>query len=109
MKLPLTLVLAIVTLSSAVTSAFATVYDFSYAGPGVAVSGTITATGNTATAISGLNNGEAITGLLPTGSYGLNDNMVFPTAPFLDIAGLGFVASGIDYNVYFFQHAERLL
>jgi hypothetical protein len=102
MKLPLMLVLAIAALPIAVTSASATAYDFSYAGPGIAASGTITATGDTATGISGLRNGEAITGLLPADAYGFNDNAVFPAAPYLDQSGLGFTASGIDYNVYYY-------
>jgi hypothetical protein len=101
MKLPLTLVLAIAASTIAITSASATVFHFSFAGPGVAASGTITSTGDTATSISGLHNGETITGPLPPNTYGGNQNDVFPTAPYLDLFGLGFGAGGIDYNVYY--------
>ena len=40
--------------------------------------------------------------LLPAGTYGNNDNLVFqPNGPFLDSHGLGFEAGGTDWDIYF--------
>jgi hypothetical protein len=86
----------------------ATLFDFSYSftttDPSLpsgftSASGVITATdlgGGTflATKITGLWNGENITGLEPTGSEGNNDNLLFPTTyPVLDGNGITFAVA----------------
>jgi hypothetical protein len=53
--------------------------------------------------ISGSQNGDPITLLLPPNGYGGNDNLIFPTSPGLvDIPGFSIVAGGIDYNIYYY-------
>jgi hypothetical protein len=54
------------------------------------------------TALSGTQGGDAMT-LLPPGGYAGNDNDVFSTPPFLDVAGLSFsvLLGSIDYNIYY--------
>ena len=54
----------------------------------------------TVTGISGTWNGYTITGLLPPGSYGNNDNLLFPAGPHLDDSGISFQvnAPGDDGN-----------
>jgi PEP-CTERM motif len=94
-------------------------YHFSYTTmDGVSASGTIV-TSNTptgpfdtcpecnnspgflATSISGMRNGQTITGLVPVAGFADNDNVVYPTSPNLDFAGLAFASGGSDYNIYF--------
>jgi PEP-CTERM motif len=55
----------------------------------------------TVTSLTGTLNGNAIS-LLPTGvgNYGLNDNEVTLTAPWVDIDGLAFTDGTLDYNIY---------
>jgi hypothetical protein len=53
--------------------------------------------------ISGSQNGDPITSLLPPNGYGGNDNLIFPASPGLvDIPGFSIAAGGIDYNIYFY-------
>ncbi|MBV8443908.1 MAG: hypothetical protein JO312_25705 [Hyphomicrobiales bacterium] len=94
-------------------------YHFSYTTTdGISASGTIV-TGNTptgpfdtcpqcnnspgylATSISGVRNGQTITSLVPVAGFADNDNVVYPTSPNLDFAGLAFASGGSDYNIYF--------
>ena len=82
-------------------------FDFSFTGPGITASGTLTATlvsGSEymVTSISGMQNGAAIALLAPS-TYGGNDNEIFSTKPFVNTAGVGFTLSGgtTDYNIYF--------
>jgi len=82
-------------------------FDFSFTGSGITASGTFTASlvsGNAyvVTAISGMQNGFAMT-LLAPGTYGGNDNEIFSSMPFLNSSGLAFVLSNgsTDYNIYF--------
>ncbi len=94
-------------------SARADVYDFSYVdaatnGQQVTASGTITtgaSEGNgyfDVTAITGMRNKSAITGLLPVNAYAGNDNWFSPTQTptYLDLPGVSFsAADGFDYNL----------
>jgi len=71
------------------------------------ISGILTTTplsGGQATviAISGFDNGSAITGLLPPGAYGSNDNVLFfPAAPgFVDVLGISFAVGSQDFNLF---------
>lgn len=82
-------------------------FDFSFSGVGITSSGSLTATlvsGNEylVTSITGMQNGASMT-LLAPGTFGGNDNLVFSTKPFLDLAGLAFVLSSgtTDYAVYY--------
>jgi hypothetical protein len=88
-----------------VTSARADSFGFTYSGTGVAASGTLTTDSLSGgsyliTEISGTRNGQAMT-LLAPGAFLGNDNLLYPSAPLLDLAGFSFIANGIDYNVYF--------
>jgi hypothetical protein len=78
----------------------------------VSAFGTLTTTGllngaYTVTGISGTWNGYTITGLLPPGSYGDNDNLLFPAGPHLDDSGITFQVNAPgddgsgDVNVYY--------
>jgi hypothetical protein len=71
----------------------------------VSASGVLTTTGlsgnaYTVTGISGMWNGYTIMGLLPTDSYGSNDNLLFPGGPYVDNNGITFQvnAPGDDGN-----------
>jgi PEP-CTERM motif len=81
-------------------------FDFTISGVGITGSGNFTATllsGNQylVTAINGMQNGTAMTLLVP-GAYAVNDNNIFSSAPFLSTGGLAFELSGPPaYNVYF--------
>jgi len=98
----------------------ATVFDFAYDIPAsgsfptaVTASGTLTADPTATageflvTAIGGTRNGQAITGLLPPGTYGGNDNLIFAADPHLDGNGLAYAVTGVgdsgagDVNVFF--------
>jgi hypothetical protein len=82
-----------------------TYFDFTCTGcGGTSASGELTTSlvsGDTylVTALSGTQGGDAMT-LLPPGGYAGNDNDVFSTAPFLDVAGLSFIVGTTDYNIY---------
>jgi hypothetical protein len=85
-----------------------TYFDFTCTGcGGSSASGVLTTTlvsGDTylVTGLSGSQGGDTMT-LLPPGGYGGNDNDVFSTAPFLDVAGLSFstLLGTVDYNLYY--------
>jgi hypothetical protein len=53
----------------------------------------------TITDIQGSRNVNDIGGLLAPGSFGGNDNLLFPGGPFVDVAGLSDQAGGLSYNV----------
>ena len=101
-RIILLLALVIVLASSA---AVADSFNFSFTGTGVTGSGTLYTNAFSGgsylvTGISGTQNGKAMTLLAPNAFDG-NDNLLFPSNPVLDFAGISFVAGGIDYNVYF--------
>jgi hypothetical protein len=95
-----------------VSSAQAATFNFIYSLPpvgqngiSVSASGTFTTsafdgTGFLITGVTGFRNGEAITGLLPPGSFPpnspvSNDNLLFPFSPFLDVNGVSFTVTGM--------------
>jgi hypothetical protein len=91
----------------AVSSAQAATFDFSYSlpsGPGpnpisVTANGVFTTsafngTSYTVTGITGFRNGQAITGLLAPGIFSGNDNLLFPSSPFVDNNGISFTVAG---------------
>jgi len=86
-------------------AAACTLYSFSFSGSGITSSGqlTVSQTAGTylATAISGMFDGSAITGLITPGGYDGNDNQVFPSGPYLDFGGLSFAVGSKDYNVFY--------
>lgn len=76
-------------------------FNFSFTGTQFDGSGTFTAThdvGNiyTITGISGIVDGQAITGLLAPGSFDNNDNILFDPADFL---GLNFDQNGVSFTL----------
>ncbi len=89
-------------------------WAFSYTGAGVAASGELI---TLATAVAGhyqivglegTRNGVAMNALFPAGTYAasgggalISDNLLFPTAPFLQTGGFTFHAGDDRYNVYF--------
>lgn len=81
-------------------------FNFSYTGTGVSASGVLTTDGvlssgfYTVTGITGERNGTAISGLVAPGGLGNNDNLLSPTAPFVDIKGITYTAGGVSYNFY---------
>lgn len=98
---------AVLVLLGCAQSLYAQTFDFSYTGSGITASGDINTTFVSAgeyliTSLSGTQNGNPMT-LLPPGSYGSNDNLVFFPAPFLDLAGASFsiMLGSVDYNVYY--------
>ena len=108
-----TLLAAALTLGTlaAPAAANAAAFDFAYTiatspdlPTAVTAAGTLTAdpTGTPgeflATAITGTRNGQAITGLLPPGSFASNDNLLFTADPHLDETGLGYTVAGSGNN-----------
>ena len=88
-------------------SANSVAFAFSFSGAGINSSGDFTASlvsGDKylVSAISGTQNGFAMT-LLSPGTYGGNDNSLFSSQPYLDLAGLSFVLSNgtTDYAIYY--------
>jgi PEP-CTERM motif len=81
-------------------------FAFSYVGDGIASAGILTATNApvdgayTITGIQGLRNDTAISGLLAPGAFGGNDNQLYyPSGPFVDVPGFSYAAGGLGYNV----------
>jgi hypothetical protein len=81
-------------------------FAYSYVGDGVSSAGILTANGTPGsdggyqiTGIQGLRNGVDISGLLPAGTLGANDNLIFENAPFVDVPGFSYTAGGSGYNV----------
>jgi hypothetical protein len=44
--------------------------------------------------------------LLPSGAFASNDNLFTAVAPWISENGLSFVASGVDYNIYYYATSE---
>jgi hypothetical protein len=98
-------VFAVFATLASTTSARADSFGFSYSGSGFTASGTLTTDplsdgSYLITGLSGTQNGQTMT-ILDPGEFLSNDNLLYPSAPFLDFDGLSFVADGIDYNVFF--------
>jgi len=89
------------------TIANANLFEFSYAGNGIAAGGLLVTTDTpvggyyTVTNILGYRNGVAMTALLPPGSFENNDNLLSPIPAFLSNGGVSYVAAGSDFNFYF--------
>jgi hypothetical protein len=89
------------------TSAQADVFDFTITSQAGDATGqfTVVPSGGPSpyivTDVTGTINNEAITGVLGIGGFGGNDNKLYvsPTN-FADRSGIGFVAGGIDYNIF---------
>ena len=82
-------------------AAQARVFDFSYSGPGVSGEGQFITTPDGAdyliTDVTGVANGEAITG---TSGYASADNLLsFPTEPFVDFSGIAFSTATKDWSI----------
>jgi hypothetical protein len=80
-------------------------FAYSYVGDGIASAGILTTTTTSVdgayqiTGIQGLRNGVDISGLLAPGSFGANDNLLFPAGPYVDVPGFSYQAGGLNYNV----------
>lgn len=86
-------------------SVYANQFNFTFGGSGISASGTLTGTLVSGdefmiTSLTGTQNGMAMTLLTPL-TFGMNDNDLFSSSPFLDLSGLGFSVGSTDYNVYF--------
>jgi PEP-CTERM motif len=88
-------------------AAHANIYDVTFSGGGNSGALVLTTTSSlhdgyyTVTSLTGTENGNAVTLLAPM-AYGLNDNELFPTTPFLDDNGIGFAVAGDgDSNLYY--------
>lgn len=94
----------------------ATVYDWSissglYNGNGTFTTNDTPASGSSflLTDIDGLLNGSEITGLLPIGSIGGNDNLFNPGGPFLDGSGISFSTALDQFNLFHGEAAHYAL
>jgi hypothetical protein len=80
-------------------------FAYSYTGSGIASAGILTTTdvlvggAYTITGIQGSRNVNDIGGLLAPGTFGSNDNLLFPGGPFVDAPGFSYQAGGLSYNV----------
>lgn len=95
----------VVLLGLGASAAKADTFSFTISG-GYSASGTLTTdplSGGSylITGISGSQDGDSITSLIPVNGFAANDNLLYPTPPLLDIPGFSFVAGGVDYNVYY--------
>ena len=88
-------------------AADAAIYQFSYAGSGIATGGLLTtsdvAVGGryAVTSLIGYRNGVAIDSLLPVNAFVNNDNQLSTTTPYLTTDGISYSAGGGNYNFYF--------
>jgi hypothetical protein len=92
-----------------VSSATAATFDFSYSLPpdpmgpspfavtanGVFTTSAFNGTSYTVTGITGIRNGQTITGLLPPNAFSGNDNLLFPSSPLVDGNGISFTVAGV--------------
>ena len=128
MKTRIALFAALVAVMSLPAHASMVNFQVSYSGSGVTGNLLLTTNGvlngsgaYTITGVTGLRNGAAVTGLLPAGNNPANpncgmspcwtlvsDNLLFPTAPYLDTSGLTYtigggygVSGGDNINLYY--------
>jgi len=96
---------SLVALSAQSVLAAPVYYAYSYTGSGVASAGIFTVDGvlNAGTygitAVQGSRNASSISGLLPAGAFGSNDNRLYLASPFVDTAGFSFTAGAQNFNV----------
>jgi len=69
-------------------------------GGGTLTTNDLVSTSYLITGITGTYENFAITGLLPPGGYGGNDNLLRNGSPQLSSMGTGFVANGVKHNFY---------
>ena len=85
----------------------AKLFEFSYAGDGIATGGLLVTTDTpvggyyTVTNILGYRNDIAMTSLLPPNTFENNDNLLSQVSVFLTNGGISYVAGGNDFNFYF--------
>jgi hypothetical protein len=96
---------AVLILLGCAQNVYASTFDFTFSGSGISASGTLTATlvsGDQflVTSLSGMQNGMSMT-LLAPGTFGMNDNELFSSAPYLDLQGIGFSIGSVDYAIYY--------
>jgi hypothetical protein len=106
----LSLALAALALATLTQTSKADTFNFSFTGSQFDGSGTFTAkhdAGNqyTITGISGIVDGQAITGLLNPGSFDHNDNLLFDPANFL---GLNFDQQGVSFTLGSGSHLSQV-
>jgi len=81
-------------------------FSYVYTGNGIAGAGILTTTDTlvggayTATDIEGLRNTASVSALYAPGAFLGNDNLVFPSSPSIDYAGISYAAGGLGYNLY---------
>ncbi len=91
----------------ATQSSFAStlVWDWTYTSADYNGSGTfMTASGTSdylVTDVTGLWNGDEITGIAARGTFGGNDNLIDDTQPQLDFSGLAFATTTGEYNMFY--------
>jgi len=98
---------AFAVLALSASSACADEFAFTINGSGISASGLLVSNAESngsfvVTSITGTQDGNPISGLLAPGLYGGNSNLLYPSAPLLDLSGLAFVAGTSSYNVYFY-------
>ncbi len=80
-------------------------YDFSFSGSGITSSGVLTVSDiagtYTVTDMTGTYGSGAITGPFSVDAYQSNDNLIFPSGPYLDFSGISFSVGTKDYNVFY--------
>lgn len=106
-------VLAVLALLAFAKGAYADEFSFAFSAGGDSASGTLTTDPESGgsflvTSISGTFEGFAMTLLTPNNYGGWeNDNLVYPTTPYLDGGGLGFSANGTDFDIYYSGSLEK--
>lgn len=101
-------VLAVLVLMAIAKGAYADEFSFSFSSGTNSASGTLTTAPESGGSflVTGMTGMIDLSGtsfamtLLSPGTYG-NDNLGFPTAPFLDGSGVGFSANGADWDIYY--------
>ena len=103
-------VLAVVILLATAKGACADEFSFSFSSGPNSASGTLTATPSlgpsflvtSLSATLDLSGTDFAMALLSPGTYGVNDNLIYPLAPVtLDAFGVGFTADSLDFDIYF--------
>lgn len=112
-KLVLALSALVISATVCSASAFADTFNFSFSGSSDWGSGQFTATATSTpgeyliTAVTGTTDGFTISSLLPAGSFGGNDNLLFYPAAggsYVDAPGVAyFLSNGTDINLYFVE------
>ncbi|MSO99582.1 MAG: hypothetical protein EXR07_00815 [Acetobacteraceae bacterium] len=83
----------------------AIIWNFAYSGDGLSVTGKLTTNDKIGgayliTSITGLHNGDPITGLIPPGGFSFNDNLLYDAFPVVDDLGVSFLVGTATYNLF---------